>query len=366
MILLFNVKITNARRFNYRQSAHYPNDDRMDVFKYCLASHAALLPLVSKAIFYIRISEEFKHRTDELSNYIKSLFPEDKLELIWDRNDTQEEWKLVYEKIKDIPDDLIWMAGNDDHVFIDSNIDTLKNGLDLLEKDENPLAMLYYSHWPEQMRMAKYNNAELLEGGEYVKYNWSSFDSIQIIKKERFRQYWFEGEHVSTMRHAGVLITDMLFKTDNLLHVRGPMTAPAYVPTKEMVRHFDGYGHIGNFNNSTPPLFIPPGFWDNEINIKYGFQDRDNNFTNLNPSHSLLYAGSPVGTDYRWAPEDIPIFWKDKVNSLIKNEGINEEEMKKARNENIIKCSRENMNCYNVLFQNNHQPPEEWFKKHFI
>jgi len=47
------------------------------------------------------------------------------------------------------------------------------------------------------------------------------------------------------------------------------------VPTKEQFRHFDGYAHVGIGADYAPPLEIPPGFFEQSITIKYGFDEND-------------------------------------------------------------------------------------------
>jgi hypothetical protein len=358
MILLFNVKITDVRFLDYRRSSHFPKNNRMDVFKYCLASCEPLLPLVSKCFLYLEVAPEFLDRKQELEDYIRSIFPEEKIVLHWYRNNFTRDWRLVCDEIDTIApeDDMIWMACNDDHIFLDNNIDVIKNGLELLEKDPDPMAMLYYSHWPEQMRMSNHHGGQLVEGGNYVKYTWANCDAIQIIKRARFKKYWFDKDYGD----------EWLFKTDQLIVIAPPIHAPAYIPTKEIVRHYDGYGHIGNVNNQVCPLFIPPGFFENGIKIRYGYDERDGAFTNLNPSHPFLYAFNPLGTDYRWALEDIPEFWKSRIKEITVNPSADIRKIKKDRNQNIVNCGTMNMSCFNLKFDHTNTPPEDWFKEHFI
>ena len=73
MILLINVKITAYGLSHYDRAAWLPKSNRMDIFKYCLASYATMLPLISKCEFYIELAPEFINRRDELEEYIKSL-----------------------------------------------------------------------------------------------------------------------------------------------------------------------------------------------------------------------------------------------------------------------------------------------------
>ena len=154
MIVLFNVKITDVRMgYPYRRGEWMPNPERMDVFKYCLASTAALDPLVSKYLFCITLAPELADRQSELEAYLNEVFPADKLTVIWQRCDYGRDWRRVIDQHLTDPDELLWLACNDDHIFIDSNLDTVASAIKHLTADPNPNAIMYYSHWPEQMRM---------------------------------------------------------------------------------------------------------------------------------------------------------------------------------------------------------------------
>jgi hypothetical protein len=372
MIFLLNVKITDdragfgSRRLTFYRNYtadHYPTNNRVDIFKYFLSSNAVLLPLISKCVFFIEMGTDVINRKDEVEKHIKSLYPAEKLTLHWYRNNYVKDWRQVFtNEISKIDDELIWIAGNDDHIFIDNSIDTVKNGLELLQTDTNPMSFLYYSHWPEQMYVAAQLDAELATGSNYVKFKWSNFDGVMILKKERFEKYWFDPQS-SHYEH------ELLFKPDNLLvmlNLRETMAGNAYVPTKEIVRHFDGYSHVGNFNNLMPSLVIPAGFFENNMKIKYGYDNRDNNFTNINPSADNLYSQDINGTDYRWCLNDIPLFWKNKITEIDLNSNFDETHGFMNRNNFFLKSAKFNsFTCSPYCLQNKgNLAPDIWFKNY--
>jgi len=86
------------------------------------------------------------------------------------------------------------------------------------------------------------------------------------------------------------------------------------LPYKELCRHFDGYGHVPAYlggpitNNQCPSIEIPPGFFENKIKIRYGFDDYKKDYVNINPKNKIYRASSEIGTDYRFTIKDIPIF----------------------------------------------------------
>ena len=144
MKVLFNVKITDIRMgYPYRRAAWMPNPERYDVFRYCLASTAVLEPLVSKFVFCVTLAPELADRQQELEAYMRELFPADKLELIWSRCDYGRDWKRICDKYLDDPDEIVWLACNDDHIFIDSNLDMVESAINWLDLDPDPNAVMY-------------------------------------------------------------------------------------------------------------------------------------------------------------------------------------------------------------------------------
>lgn len=363
MILLINSKITAHRGLNYRQeeNPNHPQNNRMDVFKYCLSAFEKMKPILSKVFLYIEVSSEFSDRRDELENYIKELFPPEMLVLNWYRNNFKSDWLNVCEEINKVDDDVIWHSGNDDHIFIDSSLDVLKEGIELIKNDNEMMSQMSFSHTPEMIKVASYLNGELTESGNYVKIRWRNTDGIHIVKKDRFLLYW---KHICepdklNFRPDGICDFNNPICTDELL------VSNVYVPTRELVRHFDGYGHVGKLNNISPPLFIPQGFFENNIKIKYGFKERDNEYTNFNPSSEFLYAYSNNGTDYRWCLEDIPLFWRDKIKEILTNPE-DEKELKNNRNKYFLDLMKNNINvCFGFIVGDKF-PPNEWFKNHML
>ena len=358
MIVLFNVKITDIRMgYPYTRGSWMPNPERFDVFRYCLASTAVLEPLVTKFAFYITLAPELLHRRAELDKYIHELFPEHKLHLVWSRNDLGIHWRKSCEDILSDPDEIVWLAANDDHIFIDSNLDMVESAINWLALDPDPNAVIYYSHWPEQMRMSKHYNGELTSDGNFIRYNWETFDGIMMLKAGRLAKYW-ERDYGDAL----------MFKPDYLgayHNYRCPSNV--YAPTKEIVRHYEGYSHVGTgCDNITPPLFIPPGFFEKDIKIGIGYQERDDSWTNFNPAGEWLYNFHPNGTDYRWVEEDIPLFWSNRLGLVSHSSDYDKEFMYQARDAAFLAATRVPMRCFDIEFTHTDYHPTEWFTKHLI
>ena len=354
MIVLKSVKVTDHRLGTYHRSPWYPDAGRFDVFKYCLASHAALEPVVDKFVFYIDLAE-LSPRQAELEEYMLSIFPADKLEITWHRLNYTHEWRAAAAKFTN-DDELIWYSGNDDHVFIDHNLDMIHAAIATLNADPDPMAIMYYSHFPEQMRNSLRLGGELTADGNFIKFHWENFDAIQMMKAGRFKKYWFDTDGGD----------NVIYRSDFLDQYGLKISHNVYSPTKELVRHYDGYSHVGlGCVNIAPPLFIPPGFFEGEMNIRIGFTERKNDWTNFNPMSEWLYSADPNGADYRWVEEDIPLFWQSRIKSIATNSEVSQEQLYQARNRALLAMTRIPMNPYGFQFGTEGHP-ETWFQKHFI
>lgn len=351
MILFFNVHLSPHRLNNYNRNPWFLADDRVDVFKYAISSYQPMSTILFKQLFCIGIDQEYAHRKEELELYIREIFPN--CQIYWHRINSLNEWRYLSDQFDD--NDVIWHSGNDDHVFIDYSLDIINDAAEILKNDTDPLASLYYSHWPEQCRLSQQMQACLTENKNFVKFKWHSFDSIQMFKGSRLKAYWNDNK-LNSLCH--------LYRTDMLSHYRSPLLSTFYTPTRELVRHFDGYSHVSpHLLNIAPPLIIPPGFFENNIKIRIGFKDHLDGWVTLD-STSNLYSFDHNGVDYRWLNSDIPIFWRDKISEVMYAQDYNEEQQAFHRDAAYIACTRQPMNCYDGHFDHKNEPPVHWFSKH--
>jgi hypothetical protein len=364
MIVLFNVKITDIRiGYAYTRGAWMPNPERFDIFKYCLASTAVLEPLVEKFVLFITLAPELAHRQAELEKYIRELIPADKLILSWARLDFRRDWvnactrNLTTAKLFQDPNQLVWLACNDDHIFVDNNLNVVESAITTLNADPDPNAIMYYSHWPEQMRMSQHFKGELTADGNFVKYYWENFDGIMILKAGRLLKYWD--------RDYG---DALMFKTDYLGGHHGyKCPGNVYAPTRELVRHYEGYSHVGTgCDNIAPPLYIPPGFFEKNMWVRVGYPNRQNGWTNLNPASEWLYNFNPAGTDYRWTVKDIPLFWQGRISATDVAKDYDPKVMNQARDAAFLAATRVPMKCFGIEFTHENHHPKEFFKNHLL
>jgi hypothetical protein len=365
MILLSNVKITNIPLYpspnrHLLRGKLFTNPDRMDIWKYTLASYVPLMPLISKVILYIDLATtEYAGQEPLLETYIRSLFPEDKLILRWYRNNSTADWRRSCEEdVFPIDDDLIFNLTNDDHVFIDKNLDILNATINHLTRCEDPYAQIIYSHWPEVIRHAANNGFQISEDLTCVYGRFRSIESFDIVKKERWRHYWFDHDFGEA---------NNVFRPDEHLCVAGtlPHGSTVFFPIRELSRHFDGYEYAGAFMNLAPPLDIPQGFFEKNIKIAYGYSDLKEGYTNINPSYPYFKASTGIGMDYRFSLEDIPAAWFDRISEISINPNADLEYLKKCRDQLYYDMACADARGPHVQAVT-HPFPKEIFKNQFL
>lgn len=98
------------------------------------------------------------------------------------------------------------------------------------------------------------------------------------------------------------------------------------IPKKELCRHFDGYKHVrfpvAPHLLPTAPLFIPPGFFESQIKIRYGYDNREDGCVNVNPYEEYSYHGGVA--DIRSLLSELPAFWKKRIVSIDINPRMHE------------------------------------------
>jgi hypothetical protein len=318
MILFCNTFITEAKPFGKGNVVrdNLKSFNNLDIFKYSLASLAVAYDW-SKVILKISLDDCYKHRKDELEQFIKDNFTQFNLVLEWQRSEYQNDWKRDYELLDD---NLIWFYCNHDHIFFDSSKDYLAELVDEMKDEE--LCSLQFSHWPENIRTAKKNPKYTIHNN-HISFESINFDSIQIITKELYRRWWFEGE----FNHIKLGRPD--FFGIGLAEIKSMPMHKVIIPLKEICRHFDGYQHVQPIidNNQCPAIDIPVGFFENDIKIRYGYDDYIEGWTNINPKNLDYYAYNITGTDYKFTLNDLPLIWKDKISVIDSNIKIDEEEI---------------------------------------
>ncbi len=330
-----NVFITDNSVTKYDRGL-LPSSNRLDIFKYSLASLSVIR--WTKVIIYCELDTTYQDRRSEIDGYIKSLFCEP---IIYSfRNEWQPQWQAAMKEVFEMDDDFVLFCCNDDHIFVDYESD-------LLERIENKLIDLsknhkyvscYFTHWPEVLRseMGVVTLADkVIEYGDcFVKF-WRNYDSMQIVNKNLLHYWWFEHDYGNTWMPR----TDVPRALGGA-HTTTPITA-CIIPYRELARHFDGYSHADIDINVCPPLFIPDGFFENDIKILYCSDIKKTGFVNVNPLKKNYSTVDPNGADLKCLLEDLPLFWRDRISSIETVKHESKEKLLSARNRAVLDMSRQ-------------------------
>lgn len=346
MILLYNVYLDDKIRLpGWFYRGNYGDfNNSINVFKYALSSVVNIYPW-TKVIINVELNPTLTHREEELNIYIKELFKNYNLTLNNKRCERQSDWKKLYEELDD---DLIYFCCNHDHIFIDKNNDNFISDINTFrEQFSETEASFYFSHWQEILNLFTKEKINSLDPENISENSYiisdrllitidNNIDSIQIITKKLYYTWWFTGEFENMF----------LPRTDyaNFNGCEFPNKPIKFqcIPYREYFRHFDGYSHIANFSykplisSIVPPLYIPFGFFDNDIKLKIGYDELKENYININLSKENSTVVDSKGTDLKCYVDEIPYFWKDKISYVDFNKEYNELNYKQQRDNNII------------------------------
>ena len=194
MILFINVFITNQRMVGLPNLSNSRSHSKLDIFRYMLASYSTIK--WSAVYIYYSLDEEFKSKQSFIDDEINHLFQGSKLRINHFRIDDLGGWKSALKIINSQDDEWIWFSCNDDHIFIDSNLDTLNNILisaEKLSKTYKYISILP-SHWQEYMAQRERNRIMGLTKSKLI----NDFGAGEVIlEKEDF--------DISTFRTAGAI-----------------------------------------------------------------------------------------------------------------------------------------------------------------
>jgi hypothetical protein len=350
MIVWFNCKISDIR-LTPQPRYHLRTDDRLDVAKYSLASFRPLDEVTSKWIFNFELADGCAGKEKEFEDWIRENFPADKTVINWYRCNHYEQWQEMADLVNAEDDELIFPAGNEDHIFMDTDIELFKEGLELVKNDSDPNAVFFTSHYPELARCSFYFNPEgITENKHFTWYVLGSNDALRVMKKGLFNEY------VQKIKNN----KNIFYRTEDWNQLSLPV-CKIYCPTKEQFRHYDGYAHVRIGADIAPPLEIPAGFFDKSMTIKYGFDQREEGAVNINPQMESFFAEDGAGTDYKFSLEDIPLFWKEHIKEIQINPDSDSEQLIEARDAQLLKMSRceAHWDFMGIVFDNNNYPPAE-------
>ena len=66
----------------------------------------------------------------------------------------------------------------------------------------------------------------------------------------------------------------------------------------------------------TTTLFIPDRFFEKNIRIRYGYDDRKDGFVSINPLFETICTANPDHPELNIVLDDVPLFWKDRISEV--------------------------------------------------
>ncbi len=382
MILLVNTFMTNESPTNGAWEAagikqdrgNLKKDYKIDILKYNLSSFSTMYPW-KRVIIKVQLDTDYdsdKIRLD-LENYVKEEFKNFDLHFSFKRNLIQQDWIDTYSLVND--DDFIYCFCGHDHIFMDYSQEYIEQIISSVKQESNPYTTILVSHFPDHIRTAKagpprhsdlgpefyHTNYKLEEN--YTSHDGYNYDSITIISKVLYEDWFLKGKwddiyhryppglfksgHIELPRIDGVGKTDLNFIRNKLLNIPTPKQK-IITPYRELSRHYDGYFFHGITNDQVPSIEIPEGFFENNIKIRYGYDDRKEGWVNINPKSEYYYASNKLGADYKLTLKEIPLFWKHRISEIDINPNIDEIEMIQYRLKTVLEMvyTSPNFNSY--------------------
>ncbi len=338
MILYFDNLITDTPLFpgiyseldEIRESpSNYKFQDRLKVTMYCLASHTEIK--WSNVIIRYQIDPEDKKQKKIFEKFVKKLWP--KAYIIYGRSDNISKFREIAKLINSLKDEWIFYVGNNDHPFMAPD----KKNLEKCFEEAKRLRKKYeyisikYSHFPEPLHMARegttihdigFSNSKIIYEKEELivaSFPQGYFSADLIFSKNLFNHWLFSKDLSPRINSATIKRIDYVYPFFEKNKRRKNLVV---LSKKQLFAHFDGYSQSKGTgylipSSLVPPLFIPPGFFENRIKIAYGYDKIREGWVNINPLKRKYSFEDPVnGTDLMITLKDLPLFWKKRIKKI--------------------------------------------------
>ena len=351
MILYFDSYITDIPlnsstskgNDNVRASCrNYAMPSKVDIAKYTLASYSE----------YDWDHVLIKYEVDDLNDYevldkfILDLYPS--AIILHKRGDSFAEFQKSLEIINSFANNWIFYTGDNDQPFIGNHLGYIDDLISIASNYESEFqyVSIACTHFSESLSLGDKNSPMNLRYGrdiiniennskaKVILRKQGDNTSTQIVNKNLLN-YWFSSKSYPNERVIRSEDVRYLFLTNNQLIV---------LPKEEICAHFDGYSHtqgtnIEIMNYQIPPLFIPQGFFTDNIKICYGYDDYRDGLVNINPIKKKYIFEHKNGVDLKTELDKLPLFWDKKISELDINININQKKLKKRikQNNRVIK-----------------------------
>lgn len=319
----------------------YRFQSKLDTCKYVMASYSVL----SWDDVIIRFECENAKDVEDFFNFCSTLFPKAKIEN--KRSDTAEKYFNALSKIEEKENPWIFFSPNNDHPFIAAENrfpHYLKIAETTEEKYPEHVVSIAYSHFTETVNTVSPS-----------KRLWGTYELIfpKIVYEDdltyvlQMNKFYCDSIHIYRLNVLKKIFkltknkSRVIRQEETEFYLNREIKHIVVVPKAEVCRHYDGYFHRycwGDMSKAPPPLFIPNGFFNNSIKIRYGYDDYIEGMVNINPSKFPCRFVDGLGPDLNCLIEDLPMFWRNKIAHIDECE-----ELKK------IQLKRESLEYYKLL-----------------
>lgn len=340
-LLIFDVYVTSSMLFPNEnlilydaslknKNSSYRKFQKWEITLYTLISYSKLN--FDEALILIEYDDGLNK--DSCNEIIRKLFT--KVTLINKRSTNPKDYLFLKQYVESTQHEFIFYSPNNDHPFIytdPSIFDKLLNNFSNYI-DQYQFVTLIYSHFQESLEGFKKNswlnirqfyNSYLIKDTvdhKLMKISGGYSPGIQVVSRNLF-----------------LLWCNLASKLDPKISIKRLDDLSSYIklpdqysiiPKIELCRHFDSYyhtlflkpnlGYLPLLPKYVPPLFIPFGFFNKNINIKFGYDEYYFGFTNINPSADCfifqdfsMTNSNLVYTDIKCDIDSFPFFWKDRI-----------------------------------------------------
>ncbi len=344
MILVFNVYLTSKPR--YAGMAYQSEVDRyvarvrgadsvfrtqskVDICRYSLAS-LATIPWTD-AIVNIELDDAYT--PDEQARVLdeaRALLPN--ATVSGRRVSTRRGWIELWEAIRaKHPDGWVYFCPNHDHVYMASDPSILGQYVDFarqVREVTKNVTRVCVSHQLENLLALREGSPirnMFLLGGEIVaerpdfvvaRRAFYAWDSYYVAHVDDLLAYFFGSLQEGYCPRGEDCYPYPFPNVGNL----------ALIPKRRLCDHYDGYPHVFahqvflkrygyRFIDRIPPLFIPPGFFERDVKLRYGHAERRPGWVQVSPTRSPASFLSPDGADLCCEYHQIPHFWLDRISA---------------------------------------------------
>ena len=247
LILLFNSKIENTidsyfQKNNWGSSPiMYPRltmdkDDlnKLEILKYTIKSYSKIN--FFKVIFNLELNT-FEEE-NEIFLFINKYFINCEIEINFKRPCTKEAWIKILKYYNNLygEDFLCMLAMNHDHPFILESDNLLAKIINDAFDRIRPNDFIIYSHTPEYISKVNLKNNCVNSKYGFIATKMECTESIVIGKFEKIIDLFLQIQVKDVSTYVPRI------DWPNLKYLKKSFTI--YIPSRELFKHFDGYGHI--------------------------------------------------------------------------------------------------------------------------